>query len=320
MSDSTAKVRSTKLTFKGDKKGKKRKRKDKDVGGHDSGGEGSDAEGGDPQAWVYPSNPLQVLGPTFIIHPTSPQSPTCITYEQTRARIVLHTLSAEEDGGGIGSIVPTEVNQVWVVTRIAGSATINLRTPDGKFMSCDQHGVVSSDREARGPQEEWTPVILPDAPGMVAFQNYYSKYMSIDETAGGTMSLRGDSEEVGFKERFFVKVQADKKFQAWGAGRSVVSEGDRKELKKARKDGNLSEALLDRRAKLKSNAIGKRDAYERQGIGTKAIERTSMRTIGGMMDILALLGRAYGFSVTQGLIACLVHRFASRARFSGSSA
>ncbi|KAG8895272.1 hypothetical protein FRC00_007662, partial [Tulasnella sp. 408] len=49
MSDSTSKVRSTKLTFKGDKKGKKRKRKDKDVGGDDSGGEGSDAEGADPQ-------------------------------------------------------------------------------------------------------------------------------------------------------------------------------------------------------------------------------------------------------------------------------
>ncbi|KAG9044603.1 hypothetical protein FS837_007860 [Tulasnella sp. UAMH 9824] len=145
MSDSTSKVRSTKLTFKGDKKGKKRKRKDKDVGGHDSGGEGSDAEGADPQA---------------------------------------------------------------------GSATINLRTPDGKFMSCDQHGVVSSDREARGPQEEWTPVILPDAPGMVAFQSYYSKYLSIDETAGGTMSLRCDSEEVGFNERFFVKVQAEYKRKA----------------------------------------------------------------------------------------------------------
>lgn len=49
MSESTSKVRSTKLTFKGDKKGKKRKRKDKDVGGRDSGGEGSDAEGADPQ-------------------------------------------------------------------------------------------------------------------------------------------------------------------------------------------------------------------------------------------------------------------------------
>ncbi|KAG8941780.1 hypothetical protein FRC04_004097 [Tulasnella sp. 424] len=214
MSDSTSKVRSTKLTFKGDKKGKKRKRKEKDVGGHGSGGEGSDVEGADPQAWVYPSNPLQVLGPTFIVHPTSPQSPTCITYEQTRGRIVLHPLSAEEEDGGMASIVPTEVNQVWVVTRIAGSATINLRTPDGKFMSCDQHGVVSSDREARGPQEEWTPIILPDAPGMVAFQNYYSKYMSVDETAGGTMSLRGDSEEVGFNERFFVKVQAEYKRKA----------------------------------------------------------------------------------------------------------
>ncbi len=48
----------------------------------------------------------------------------------------------------MSDLVPTEVNQVWVVTRIAGSPTINLRTADGKFMSCDQYGVVSSGREA----------------------------------------------------------------------------------------------------------------------------------------------------------------------------
>ena len=39
--------------------------------------------------------------------------------------------------------------------------------------------------------------------------------------------------------------------QTWGSGKSVVSEQDRKELKKARKDGNMNEAMLDRRAKLK---------------------------------------------------------------------
>ena len=79
-------------------------------------------------------------------------------------------------------------------------------------MSCDTHGLVSADREARGPQEEWTPVVLDD--GMVAFQNVYEKYLAVDEVSGGTLALRGDSETVGFRERFWVKVQNKYKKEA----------------------------------------------------------------------------------------------------------
>jgi protein FRG1 len=135
---------------------------------------------------------------------------------------------------------------------------------------------------------------------MVAFQNIYEKYLGIDEVAGGSIQLRGDSEEVGFNERFWVKVQykykkeaneekkksslkdsgmegvtkidetgTNKLYQAWGAGRSITSVEDKKEvpaivlflysstdvtldqLKRAKKEGRLAEALLDRRSKLK---------------------------------------------------------------------
>ena len=50
-----------------------------------------------------------------------------------------------------------------------------------------------------------------------------------------------------------VRSEADgnKMYQAWGAGRSVVSKEDKRDLKKAKKEGKLQEALLDRRAKLK---------------------------------------------------------------------
>lgn len=46
---------------------------------------------------------------------------------------------------------------------------------------------------------------------MVAFQNNYGKYLSIDEAAGGALQLRGDSDEIGFAERFFVRVQLEYK-------------------------------------------------------------------------------------------------------------
>ncbi|KAJ7109507.1 FRG1-like family-domain-containing protein [Mycena epipterygia] len=279
------KVKSSKLTFKGDSKKKKRKREDGDEGRPSKRKE----EEKDPETWVLPEQPYEIRGPTFIVHPSDP-SPICITYNSTSTRVVLSILDKnrgedpEEPAPAPPTILertPTDVSQVWVITRVAGSPTVNLRTGtgEGKFLSCDAHGLISADRDARGPQEEWTPVVLPD--GMVAFMNVYEKYLSVDEVAGGAMELRGDSEEVGFRERFWIKVQykykkeaneeekqkkdglgdpmridetgTNKLYQTWGMGRSVTSDADKKELKRARKEGRLAEAMLDRRAKLKSD-------------------------------------------------------------------
>ncbi|PPQ98146.1 hypothetical protein CVT26_003190 [Gymnopilus dilepis] len=274
-------IRSTKLKFKGDKPKKKRKREDGD-GDRVGSSSRQKLDDKDPETWVLPENVTELRGPTFIMHPSDP-SPISVNYNTTTNRLVLHPLDKDKSDEDVKLLdrVPTDVAQVWVTTRVAGSPTINLRTGtgEGKFLSCDAHGIVSADRDARGPQEEWTPVVFPD--GMVAFMNIYEKYLSVDEVAGGQLQLRGDSEEVGFAERFWVKIQykykkeaheEEKKrkheltaptaidetstnriYQAWGAGRSIVSVEDKKELKRARKEGRLAEALLDRRAKLKSD-------------------------------------------------------------------
>ncbi|KAL1693364.1 FRG1-like family-domain-containing protein [Schizophyllum commune] len=273
------KVRSTKLKFKGEK-GKKKRKRDEDDEGRPG---GSRRRGGDdlePEAWVRPDAPNEIRGPTFIFHP-SEASPICITYNATTNRLALAPLAKDdpEEPPSVMERTPTDVSQVWVTTRVAGSPTINLRTGtgEGKFLSCDAHGIVAADRDARGPQEEWTPVIMSD--GMVAFQNVYEKYLSIDETAGGGIQLRGDSEEVGFNERFWVKIQnkykqeahaeerkkkdaagppemdeheINKLYQSFG-GRNALSAEHKKELKKAKKEGRLAEALLDLRSKLRSD-------------------------------------------------------------------
>lgn len=215
---STDKVRSTKLKFKGEKTRKKRKR-DGDDEGRASGSRRKDDDA-DPETWVLPEQPNEIRGPTFIVHPSDP-SPICINFNSTANRVLLQSLDREkvedsEDAVPVKLLdrTPTDVSQVWVTTRVAGSPTVNLRTGtgEGKFLSCDAHGIVSADRDARGPQEEWTPVIMPD--GMVAFMNVYEKYLSVDEVAGGTLQLRGDSEEVGFGERFWVKIQSKYKREA----------------------------------------------------------------------------------------------------------
>lgn len=272
------KPRPSKLKFKGEKTKKKRKREEGDEDSSSSRRRRKDEDDDEPETWVLPEEPNEIRGPTFVMHPSDP-SPICITYDTTRGRIVLHSLdkdkTEDDEEKKLLDRTPSEVSQVWVVTRVAGSPTINLRTGvgEGKFLSCDKHGIVSADREARGPQEEWTPVVFPD--GMVAFQNVYEKYLGVDEVAGGTMALRGDSDEVGFRERFWVKIQSKYKkeahdeekkrkegmgvpdtideasakyvlllvsnlseltvvcskiHQAWGAGRSIVSTGDKKEV------------------------------------------------------------------------------------------
>ena len=208
--------KSLRLKFKGEKVKRKRRHDDDEVEGgtgpsrrrrHDA------QDTASPEQWVHLDQATEIRGPTFIFHPSDP-SPICVSFDATRNRIAIHPLEKLEDGGSILDRTPTEVSQVWVTTRVAGAGTINLRTGtgEGKFLSCDKHGLVTADREARGPQEEWTPVVLED--GMVAFMNVYEKYLSIDEVAGGQLALRGDSETVGFQERFYVKIQNKYKQEA----------------------------------------------------------------------------------------------------------
>ncbi|WVQ95930.1 hypothetical protein IAU59_003029 [Kwoniella sp. CBS 9459] len=53
------------------------------------------------------------------------------------------------------------------------------------------------------------------------------------------------------------EMKKNREAQTWGGGKTIVSEKDRRELKKARKEGKLAEAMLDRRAALKSDRYAK---------------------------------------------------------------
>jgi protein FRG1 len=229
-------VRSTKLKFKGERVKKKRKHDTGDDEPTTSTSKRKKADDKDPETWVLPESVAELRGPTFIVHASDP-SPISINFNSTTSRISLQALDKDKssdspDAPKLLDRTPTDVSQVWVTTRVAGSPTINLRTGtgEGKFLSCDAHGLVSADRDARGPQEEWTPVVLPD--GMVAFMNVYEKYLGVDEVAGGNLTLRGDSEEVGFAERFWVKIQY--KYQK-----------EAHEEEKKKKDGLTSEPVID---------------------------------------------------------------------------
>ncbi|GAA5859222.1 hypothetical protein JCM1840_003807 [Sporobolomyces johnsonii] len=187
---------------------------------------------------------------------------------------------------------PTDVYHVWVCTRIPDTNDkITLRSGSGKFLAADELGAVTAEREARGPQEEWTlEAATTGGKGAFVLKSLYGKYLSVDVVAGGKVELRADEEREGETERWRIHMQGEfvakakkqfnerngiktrpdngltfvgdlagaeasniRKYQARGSGEFVGSAEDIRELKRARKEGKLAEAMLDRRAKLKSD-------------------------------------------------------------------
>ncbi|KAF9983368.1 hypothetical protein BGZ75_005164 [Mortierella antarctica] len=275
-------VKKKKLSFKGDStKTKKKKRKaENDVQEESS---NAIAEG-----WVPVKTLSDLGGPIFLTFSSDP--PSCLLIDE-KDKVSMGPLEGPpvEEGSSGSKLVsfeyaePAAVRQVFVATMIPDSDRLTLKAFNGRYLSSDKFGIVSADTEAIGMQEEWTAVIKADEEGGIALQSHYGKFLSVDEVAAvegrGTTTgfqIRADSEVIGFCETFQAKIQAQhrkkakkttevkiatrdyefdqsRKFQTWNHGRVVVSEEAIGELKMAKKEGRFSEALLDRREKLKSD-------------------------------------------------------------------
>ncbi|KAK1923474.1 FRG1-like family-domain-containing protein [Papiliotrema laurentii] len=301
-------VISKKLKFKGDKP-KKKKRAHREV--DDDQDEFAAMAAADPKGWIFPDDPLDISGPSYIILPTSPL--TCLAWDNTRQRVVAAPIDVPEAPEGaeelspsevLAALEPTDVNTVWVVSRLSGSEDIiSLRTASGTFLTAHPSGTLTASTPSRGPLEAFKPSFNASASSTFpsfALQTQSENFISVQEAPiapGGSKNkfeLRADAKEVGEHERIRVKCQREfvlkarleregragvaikrrleggpsvgsvedeikrnREAQTWGAGRVVVSESDRKDLKKARKEGRLAEAMLDRRAALKSDRYAK---------------------------------------------------------------
>ncbi|KAI8984151.1 FRG1-like family-domain-containing protein [Mycotypha africana] len=217
--------------------------------------------------WVRADSIEDLAGPLFITHPSDP--PISFTVDEDD-RFLAYPLPGLYDSPE-SPPEPTIMQQVFIGSRIIGSSDgFSFKSCNGKYISSDKFGVVTCQSEAIGGQEEWKPV-LTDAG--IAFENVYKKYLMIDEVAGGGVRIRADADDVGYCETFRVYCQArfkykpktkkkdkgenigseiGKKFQSYG--RNIIrSESDKRDLKKARTEGRLAEALLDKREKAKSD-------------------------------------------------------------------
>ncbi|KAI8077694.1 FRG1-like family-domain-containing protein [Halteromyces radiatus] len=249
-----------KLLFKGDKKEKKKKRKHRDEEDRDQAQLTEDG-------WVRVDGLDDLVGPVFITHPSDPT--VCLTVDEND-RFLAYPLPED-----VSSEEPMIVNQVFVGARSVGSTQrFTFKSYLGKFLSSDKVGVTRCDREAISGPEEWEPVITEAG---VAFQNTYGKFMMVDQVANGGFKIRTDAEEIGFCETFRVFCQArfkykrkkeskEKKFnadraeldnvkknQSWGGGKLHMTREDSKRLKKAKAEGRMNEAMLDRRSMMKAD-------------------------------------------------------------------
>jgi protein FRG1 len=156
----------TKLKFKGEKH-KKRKRADDE----DKQGTSNHADDRD-DGWVNASSLDDIsTGPLFI---TFASSPPIAVASDALGRVHAAPIKVSDEDYDLGNAEPDDVRQVWIATRLVDSAKISLKTPTGKFLSCDKVGILSASKEAIGPQEEWQPVQQDDG---WAFQNVHEKFM-----------------------------------------------------------------------------------------------------------------------------------------------
>ncbi|KAJ1961823.1 hypothetical protein H4R35_007409 [Dimargaris xerosporica] len=187
---------------------------------------------------------------------------------------------------------PSAVQHVLVAQRVrnTGSTTksadaelkYTFKAFDGKYLSCDADGAVTVDQLAAGPREMWTPIMRESG---TSLQSVYGTFLTIGfdpqhESSPAPWTVDCKADQIGFCQAFVIKCQTRRRSQASPDPNAVVSapmdtasneQATRKRyqsghtshlslatdydqaVKRARRDGKLAEALLDRREKQKSD-------------------------------------------------------------------
>lgn len=127
------------LTFKGDKKPKKRKRPAADVDDNNTAGDGGpskqvqklaadeDATAND-DSWVSAESTGDVVGPVMIVLPTD--EPSALACDQNGAVFVLPIENIVD--GNPATAEPHDVRQVWIANRVSGTESFRFKGHHGR--------------------------------------------------------------------------------------------------------------------------------------------------------------------------------------------
>ncbi|KAI0109215.1 FRG1-like family-domain-containing protein [Nemania sp. FL0031] len=262
------------LTFKGDKKPKKRKRTEAESLAE---GEGSSKlaraaeDGADDDSWVSAEAAGDVVGPVMLVLPTEP--PTCIACD-ANGKVFADPIENIIDANP-ASAEPHDVRQVWVANKIYGTENFRFKGRYGKYLACDKHGILSATSEAIAPPETWNVIATADTPGTFQLQTLHETLLTAAESKkpNGAPEVRGDATEISFEStlrirmqaRFKPKLKASKEMKERAkvsrkeleeaVGRRL-NEDEVQRLKKARREGDYHEQLLDLKSKNKHDKYG----------------------------------------------------------------
>ncbi|KAH7155763.1 FRG1-like family-domain-containing protein [Dactylonectria estremocensis] len=270
------------LSFKGDKKAKKRKRADVDKAPRDAEAVSQDVQKQKPDAdepqdddsWVSAEGVADVVGPVMIVLPTD--TPSALACDPSGKVFALPIENIVD--GNPATAEPHDVRQVWVANKVSGTENFRLKGHHGRYLSCSNIGLLSATTEAVSPLESFNMIPTADTPGTFQIQTLRETFVTIKPTtsakAGGAAGaeVRGDADAISFNTTFRVRMQArfkprlrtskEEKALARISRRELedavgrrLDEDEVRKLKRARKEGDYHEQLLELKVK------GKHDKY-----------------------------------------------------------
>lgn len=268
------------LSFKGDKKPKKRKRTETDGPKAETEAGPSelavtkptaDEDAADDDSWVSAEAIGDVVGPVVFILPTEPA--TCLACD-ANGKVFTDTIVNIVDRNPM-TAEPHDVRQVWVANKIAGTDNFRFKGRYDKYLSCDKYGILTATSEAVSALETWTVIPTADTPGTFQIQTLRDMFLTVKESkkANAGPEVRGDATEINFdttlrirmQARFKPKLKASKEEKAKekisrkeleeAVGRRL-EEDEVRILKKARREGDFHEQVLVFKVKNKHDKYG----------------------------------------------------------------
>ena len=256
------------LTFKGDKKPSKKRKRTQNENEDDEAPASkqlipaADVEPDEDDNWVSAEALADISGPIMLVLTTEPV--TCIA---TDAMGKVHASSVENMvEGEPRTAEPHLVSQVWIATNVVGSEKdFTFKGHHGRYLGCDRYGICSATREAISPEETFKVSPSESQPGTFDIQTGRATYILVDSDKSPP-EVRGDAEESGETTHFRFRMQARfkpkhkvekaEKVRAKISRKELEDEVGRrleddevKKLKRARREGNYHEAMLDVKVK-----------------------------------------------------------------------